>query len=198
MGKRTAISSILLATLALAGCATPQERRDAEAAEIAAAVESGAADVEAAAEAVRAEVANMSPAEEEAMSRRLDAGLRRDFENVARRCGTAVHIPDGPNVLESIVVIRADATPAQIGCVQDDYPLALPAAIGDELPGVLRNCELPEARLRRGWEGRGYELSLPAEIYAVRDRAPTARRIACLTLWARERGIALTLPEAPY
>ena len=73
---------------------------------------------------------------------------------------------------------------------------ALPAAIGEEFPGVARNCELPEARLNRA--GRGYALALPTATYAARDRAPGHGRIACVTHWADERGLTLTLVEARH
>lgn len=187
--------AMLFAILALTGCATPQERR---AAEVAAAAENVVADLAVVVEEMRAEAASMSPAEQDAMGRRLDAGIRRDFHNSAARCGTAIRLTDAPNVMDSIVIIRADATPAQVDCVQLDIPFALPAAIGDEFPDIVRNCELLEARLMQNADGEGYVLALPREIHAARDRAPAQGRIACVIHWARERGLALTLAEALY
>jgi hypothetical protein len=188
---------LMLAALALAGCATPQERRDRAAAEIEAAAENAVAEMEAVAEDLRAEEANMTPARREERDREIEAGTRSDLDNDAAGCGTAARF-SAPPYLETIVVIRADATPAQIACVQDRYPFALPAAIAEALPGALRNCELAGARLMREQERESYALNLPADIHAVHGGTPVEGRIACLTRWARERGLVLTIAESPY
>jgi hypothetical protein len=64
----------------------------------------------------------------------------------------------------------------------------------DEFPEVRTNCQLPGAALSR--QSRAWRLSLPSEIYAARGSQPTAGRIACVTDWARERGLTLVIEQA--
>ena len=64
----------------------------------------------------------------------------------------------------------------------------------EEFPEVRTNCRLPGAGLTR--YRTGWRLSLPPEIYAARRSQPTAGRIACVTSWARGRGLALAIAEA--
>jgi hypothetical protein len=64
----------------------------------------------------------------------------------------------------------------------------------EEFPEVRNNCRLPEAALSR--YGTGWRLSLPSEIYAARKGESVAVRIACVTHWARERGLTLAIVEA--
>lgn len=186
-----------LAALALAGCTTAQARHDRAVAELNAAAEDVVAEADAAAAEMRAEEAGMTPAQREERDRAVEAGLRRSLDEDAARCGTAASFSGPPHGEESIVVIRASATPAQIACIQDGYPFALPAAIAEELPEILRNCALAGARLMREQQRESYALILPAEILAARDDAPVEGRIACVTHWARERGLVLTAAEAP-
>ena len=64
----------------------------------------------------------------------------------------------------------------------------------DEFPEVRANCQLPGAILTR--HGAGWRLILPPEIYAARDREPAVVNIACVTNWARGRGLTLTIVKA--
>ena len=64
----------------------------------------------------------------------------------------------------------------------------------DEFAEVRTNCQLPEAILTR--HGRGWRLILPSEVYAARDREPAVVRIACITNWARGRGLTFTIVKA--
>jgi len=59
---------------------------------------------------------------------------------------------------------------------------------------LLVNCELTGATLTGS--PRRYRLALPTAAYAARDQAPIAGRIACMTHWAREHGVTLTIVEA--
>jgi hypothetical protein len=63
-----------------------------------------------------------------------------------------------------------------------------------EFPEVRTNCRLPGAALTR--YGTGWRLTLPSAIYAARNSQPTAGRIACVTTWARGRGLTLAIAEA--
>ena len=59
---------------------------------------------------------------------------------------------------------------------------------------LLANCELTGATLSNS--GNRYRLALPSAVYAVREQAPTDRRIACVAHWAREHGVTLNIVEA--
>jgi hypothetical protein len=63
----------------------------------------------------------------------------------------------------------------------------------EEFPEVRTNCRLPGAALTR--YGSGWRLSLPPQVYAARKSESVAIPIACVTGWARERGLALTVAE---
>lgn len=87
-------------------------------------------------------------------------------------------------------------------CAMDDFDEAVTdtrAGLGDrdaltpeeEFPEIRTNCGLPGAALTR--HDTGWRLSLPAEIYAARERQPTAGRIACVTKWAHGRGLNLAV-----
>jgi hypothetical protein len=58
----------------------------------------------------------------------------------------------------------------------------------------LADCQLTGATLSSS--GNRYRLALPREIYAVRDQAPTAGRLACMSRWAQDHGVTLTIAEA--
>ncbi|HYI39457.1 MAG TPA: hypothetical protein VE053_03975 [Allosphingosinicella sp.] len=90
-------------------------------------------------------------------------------------------------------------------CAMDDFGEAVTdtrASLGDrdaltpeeEFPRVSADCGLPGAALTR--HDTGWRLSLPAEIYAVRNRQPAAGRIACVATWARGRGLNLEVSGA--
>jgi hypothetical protein len=92
-------------------------------------------------------------------------------------------------------------------CAVDDFGDAVMdtgAAVGirdaeartpeEEFPEVRTNCRLPSADLIR--YGKGWRLSLPAKTYAARKSEPVAVRIACVTDWARGRGLTLVVAEA--
>jgi hypothetical protein len=64
----------------------------------------------------------------------------------------------------------------------------------DEFPEVRTNCRLPGAILTR--HGTGWRLILPSQIYAARKSEPVAVRIACVTNWARGRGLTLAITKA--
>jgi hypothetical protein len=64
----------------------------------------------------------------------------------------------------------------------------------EEFPEVRTNCRLPGTTLTR--HPTGWRLALPPETYAARNSQPAAGRIACVTDWARGRGLTLTIAEA--
>ncbi len=64
----------------------------------------------------------------------------------------------------------------------------------EEFPEIRTNCQLHGASLGR--YGKGWRLSLPSETWAARKSEPVAIRIACVTDWARGRGLALAVVEA--
>jgi hypothetical protein len=67
--------------------------------------------------------------------------------------------------------------------------------IENEFRDVSRNCQLPGANL--SWAANGSAtLNLPADVSAARDRPPASTRIACITHWAHERGLRLTVADA--
>ena len=63
-----------------------------------------------------------------------------------------------------------------------------------EFVEVRTRCRLPGATLTR--HGAIWRLGLPPEIYAARERSPTSVRLACVTSWARHRGVTLSIAEA--
>jgi hypothetical protein len=71
---------------------------------------------------------------------------------------------------------------------------AIEAAMAEEFREVARNCELPAAKLIR--DGDRFQLGLPPEIYAVRDRDPVNGRVQCITHWGLEVGQDLEIVEA--
>jgi hypothetical protein len=91
-------------------------------------------------------------------------------------------------------------------CAIDDFGDAVTdtrdAVVGDvdaptpeeEFPEVRTNCRMPDADLTR--YGKGWRLTLPSKIYAARESQPVAIRIACVTNWARGRGLTLVIAEA--
>lgn len=90
-------------------------------------------------------------------------------------------------------------------CAMDDFGEAVTdtrASLGDrnaltpeeEFPAVRTDCGLPGAALTR--HDTGWRLGLPPEIFAARQRQPTAGRIACVTNWARGRGLNLEISGA--
>ena len=90
-------------------------------------------------------------------------------------------------------------------CAIDDFGDSVTdtrAAFGDkdallpeeECPEVRTNCRLPDAALTR--YGTGWHLILPSEIYAARKSQSVAGRIACVTNWARGRGLTLAIADA--
>jgi hypothetical protein len=102
----------------------------------------------------------------------------------------------------SLALIAALALSA---CAIDDVGDAVDdtrAAVGDEVvrmpeeefPAVRTNCRLHGATLTRLPDG--WRLGLPSATYAARESQPAAGRIACVTHWARGRGLALTIVEA--
>ena len=67
-----------------------------------------------------------------------------------------------------------------------------------ELEEVARNCELPEAKLIGISDQPGrYWLAIPAEAYARRNEPPVQGRIACVSHWAREGGLRITVTVTP-
>ena len=64
----------------------------------------------------------------------------------------------------------------------------------EEFAEVRSNCRLPGAALSR--YRTGWLLSLPSETYAARKSQPVAAGIACVTNWARGRGLTLAIAEA--
>jgi hypothetical protein len=61
----------------------------------------------------------------------------------------------------------------------------------EDLPEAARNCRLPEAWVSRA--GSQFIITLPADLYAARDREPAKTRIACVRRWAAGRGLTFTL-----
>lgn len=80
------------------------------------------------------------------------------------------------------------------GCETTEERLARGADFEEANAELLANCELTGAVISRS--GSHYRLALPPAVYAARDQAPTAGRIACISLWARERDLTLTVAEA--
>jgi len=80
-----------------------------------------------------------------------------------------------------------DTRAAVVGDVEAPMP-------EEEFPEIRENCRLPGAVLTR--YGTGWRLSLPSEIYAAREREPVSVQIACVTSWARGRGLTLAVAEA--
>ena len=64
----------------------------------------------------------------------------------------------------------------------------------EEFPEVRTNCRLPGATLTR--YRAGWRLSLPSPTYVARKSQAVAVRIACVTNWARARGLTLAIVEA--
>jgi len=79
------------------------------------------------------------------------------------------------------------------GCATTEERLIAAAANEEANLELLTNCELTGATLTNS--RTRYRLALPPALYAARDQAPTAGRIACMTFWAREHGVTLTIVE---
>ncbi|HEY5712320.1 MAG TPA: hypothetical protein VIT38_10525 [Allosphingosinicella sp.] len=80
------------------------------------------------------------------------------------------------------------------GCATTEERLARGADAEEANAELLANCELTGAAISSS--GNNYHLALPPAVYATRDQAPTAGRIACISLWARERDLTLNIVEA--
>lgn len=80
------------------------------------------------------------------------------------------------------------------GCQTTEERLIGLAATEEANAELLTNCELTEATLTSS--RTRYRLALPPALYAAREQAPTAGRIACMNQWAREHGVTLTVVEA--
>jgi hypothetical protein len=87
------------------------------------------------------------------------------------------------DVGDSVIDTRA----AVVGDVEPPTP-------EEEFPEVRTNCRLPGAALAR--RGTSWRLILPPEIYAAREREPAVVNIACVTNWARGRGLTLAIVKA--
>lgn len=79
-------------------------------------------------------------------------------------------------------------------CATSEERLISAAANEEANAELLTNCELTEATLTS--TRTRYRLALPPALYAAREQAPTAGRIACMTHWAREHRVTLTIVEA--
>lgn len=79
-------------------------------------------------------------------------------------------------------------------CASTEERLARAADAEEANAELLANCGLTGAALTRS--GTRYRLALPADVYAARDQPSAAGRISCINLWARERGLTLTVVEA--
>ena len=86
-----------------------------------------------------------------------------------------------------------DATDAMNAAAADAQAAAEHVMI-EEFRVVARRCDLRTATPLFGMEG--LVMSLPAELYALRDREPTAGRIACIARWAAEYHYELSVVEA--
>lgn len=92
----------------------------------------------------------------------------------------------------ALLIMAAFATTT--ACQTSEERLIAAAANEEANAELLANCELAGATLTN--RGNNYRLALPPAIYAARAQAPHAGRIACLTHWAREHSVPLTVVEA--
>ena len=83
---------------------------------------------------------------------------------------------------------------ALCACQTTEERLIGEAAAEEANAELLTNCELTGVTLTS--TRSRYRLALPPEMYAAREQAPTAGRIACMTHWAREHGVTLAIVEA--
>ncbi|HTU12606.1 MAG TPA: hypothetical protein VMG08_17075 [Allosphingosinicella sp.] len=81
-----------------------------------------------------------------------------------------------------------------VACETTEERLINDAANEEANAELLTNCELTGATLTNS--RLRYRLALPPALYATRNQAPTAGRIACMNHWAREHGVTLTIVEA--
>jgi hypothetical protein len=81
-------------------------------------------------------------------------------------------------------------------CETTEERLIAAAADEEANAELLANCELTGATLTSA--RTRYRLALPPALYAAREQDPTARRIACMTHWADEHGVTLTIVEARH
>ncbi len=109
-----------------------------------------------------------------------------------------MHLPMPKRTHISSILTAGAALCSLVGCASvppggyTQAPVARTAL--EEFPQVARNCGLPEALLSQFTdEGRSLRLLLPAALYARRDEAPVAGRIACIIHWGNERGLRLVV-----